>query len=612
MKIIKLALILSFTFLSLHGVAPTIKQLLNDNNIHTIKRLGFGRDESEYQVLPNKYIYLTVASHFQEDELYLYMKDNDIFNVEEYKEYIATYDTYFSSNTVGVFYLTLELLDNNDSYYKITFTIIVTQDEDDKKYEVVPYDENIDYTPLNPISITLENEKLLSLKELFSLIQEKAIFDFDEYISLKVHKDTYSSSLNQSGNYEIELSLVNVVEDDFSLKINVIVIQNQNESTSSISSDILSSSTSSSLYSSSSSSSSQLTSCYSSCENSSISSNSEEIEYTKLNTITIEVYNDRIIPLFELYDIIEQQGIFNFSEYLEVIAYYDTYSTCNKKVGVYYVDVHMVNVVEDTFEMRIQVIVRQNRTYDSSSSATSSSSSSSSYSSISSSSSEQVTSNITLPKIYVEIFNYRLLELNELYDEIQRQGLFDFYQFENITVVKDFYSSSNNKVGLYRVELLLEDANTTQFTLEINVIVKQDRSSKEIIPVTSLSYPEDEYTSLDTIQIDLTSMPLMNIYQICDYITQKGIYNFDEYLQILPIRDTYSSSSLQDGTYYIDCELINVVEDIFIITIEININAKKEETSSSSSEKNFFEKIFESIKNFFINIFNSIKNIFKK
>ena len=193
---------------------------------------------------------------------------------------------------------------------------------------------------------------------------------------------------------------------------------------------------------------------------------------------------------------------------------------------------------------------------------------------------------------------------------MQRQGVFDFSSYKNILTTKDLYSSSRNKVGVYSINLSLEDFSSSIYSLEIRVIVQQDRSSKEIIPVSSLSFPKEEYTYLDTIKVDLSNMPFMNLYQICSYITQKGIYDFNEYLQILPIRDTYSYSELKDGTYYIDCELINIVEDTFIMTIEINIsNEKKVE---SNKNKNFFETIFDSIKNFFINIFNSIKNIFKK
>ena len=612
MKFIKIALIIAFSFISLQGIAPSIKNLCTIKQTHTIKKQGFNRDESEYIDLGNKYFYLTDNKHFTIEELYIYMEENSIFNIKEYKDNIITYDSYSSSSSVGVFYLNMELLDYNNSYYKINFTIIVVQNEDESKYEVVPYDENIDYTELNPISITITNERLLTLKELFSLITAQGIFDFDEYISLHVHLDTYSSSKNECGNYLVEISLKNVVEDDFSLKINVIVTQSTSISSSSSasSSEIILSTSSTSTISSSASIS---------------TSSSEEIEYTKLNTITVEVYNDRVIPLFELYDIIEKQGIFKFSEYLEVIAYYDTYSQCNKKVGVYYVDVHMINVVEDTFEMRIQIIVRQNRSYDSSSSSySSSSSSSSSYSlsypssnessspssSSSSSSSNESSSPINLPIVYVEIYNHRLLTLDEIFSEIQRQGLFDFYNYTNRTVTEDNYSSSQNRVGIHRIYLLLEDKNNNLSNLEIFVIVKQDRSSNDVIPITSLTFDEEEYTILDSIKVDLTNKEFMNLYRLCDYITQKRIHNFDEYLQILPIRDTYSSSELKDGTYYIDCELINVVEDTFIITIEINIGSKNK--SSSKEKKNFFENIFESIKNIFINIFNSIKNIFKK
>ena len=277
----------------------------------------------------------------------------------------------------------------------------------------------------------------------------------------------------------------------------------------------------------------------------------------------------------------------------------------------------MINVVEDTFEMRIQIIVRQNRSYDSSSSSSSLSSSSSnessspsSSSSSSFSSSNESSSPINLPIVYVEIYNHRLLTLDEIFSEIQRQGLFDFYNYTNRTVTEDNYSSSQNRVGIHRIYLLLEDKNNNLSNLEIFVIVKQDRSSNEVIPITSLTFDEEEYTILDSIKVDLTNKEFMNLYRLCDYITQKRIHNFDEYLQILPIRDTYSSSELKDGTYYIDCELINVVEDTFIITIEINIGSKNK--SSSKEKKNFFENIFESIKNIFINIFNSIKNIFKK
>ena len=590
MKFIKIVLIIAFSFISLQGIAPSIKNLCTNEQTHTIKKQGFNRDESEYIDLGNKYFYLTDNKHLTIEELYIYMEENSIFNIKDYKENIITYDSYSSSSSVGVFYLTMELLDYNNSYYKINFTIIVVQNEDESKYEVVPYDENIDYTELNPISITITNERLLTLKELFSLITAQGIFDFDEYISLHVHLDTYSSSKNDCGNYLVEISLKNVVEDDFSLKINVIVTQSTSISSSSSasSSEIILSTSSTSTISSSSSIS---------------TSSSEEIEYTRLNTITIEVYNDRVIPLFELYDIIEKQGIFKFSEYLEVIAYYDTYSQCNKKVGVYYVDVHMINVVEDTFEMRIQVIVRQNRSYDSSSSSSSSSS-------LSSSSSNESSSPINLPIVYVEIYNHRLLTLDEIFSEIQRQGLFDFYNYTNRTVTEDNYSSSQNRVGIHRIYLLLEDKNNNLSNLEIFVIVKQDRSSNDVIPITSLTFDEEEYTILDSIKVDLTNKEFMNLYRLCDYITQKRIHNFDEYLQILPIRDTYSSSELKNGTYYIDCELINAVEDTFIITIEINIGSKNK--SSSKKEKNFFEKIFESIKNIFINIFNSIKNIFKK
>ena len=587
MKIIKIVLIIAFSFISLQGIAPSIKNLCTIKQTHTIKKQGFNRDESEYIDLGNKYFYLTDNKHLTIEELYIYMEENSIFNIKDYKENIVTYDTYSSSSSVGVFYLNMELLDYNNSYYKINFTIIVVQNEDESKYEVVPYDENIDYTELNPIFITITNERLLTLKELFSLITAQGIFDFDEYISLHVHLDTYSSSKNECGNYLVEISLKNVVEDDFSLKINVIVTQSTSISSSSSasSSEIILSTSSTSTISSSSSIS---------------SSSGEEIEYTRLNTITIEVYNDRVIPLFELYDIIEKQGIFKFSEYLEVIAYYDTYSQCNKKVGVYYVDVHMINVVEDTFEMRIQIIVRQNRSYDSSSSS----------SSLSSSSSNESSSPINLPIVYVEIYNHRLLTLDEIFSEIQRQGLFDFYNYTNRTVTEDNYSSSQNRVGIHRIYLLLEDKNNNLSNLEIFVIVKQDRSSNEVIPITPLTFDEEEYTILDSIKVDLTNKEFMNLYRLCDYITQKRIHNFDEYLQILPIRDTYSSSELKDGTYYIDCELINVVEDTFIITIEINIGSKNK--SSSKEKKNFFENIFESIKNIFINIFNSIKNIFKK
>ena len=597
MKIIKIVLIIAFSFISLQGIAPSIKNLCTNEQTHTIKKQGFNRDESEYIDFRNKYFYLTDNKHLTIEELYIYMEENSIFNIKEYKENIVTYDTYSSSSSVGVFYLTMELLDYNNSYYKINFTIIVVQNEDESKYEVVPYDENIDYTELNPISITITNERLLTLKELFSLITAQGIFDFDEYISLHVHLDTYSSSKNNCGNYLVEISLKNVVEDDFSLKINVIVTQSTSISSSSSasSSEIILSTSSTSTISSSSSIS---------------TSSGKEIEYTRLNTITIEVYNDRVIPLFELYDIIEKQGIFKFSEYLEVIAYYDTYSQCNKKVGVYYVDVHMINVVEDTFEMRIQIIVRQNRSYDSSSSSYSSSSSSSSSYSLSYPSSNESSSPINLPIVYVEIYNHRLLTLDEIFSEIQRQGLFDFYNYTNRTVTEDNYSSSQNRVGIHRIYLLLEDKNNNLSNLEIFVIVQQDRSSNDVIPITSLSFDEEEYTILDSIKVDLTNKEFMNLYRLCDYITQKRIHNFDEYLQILPIRDTYSSSELKDGTYYIDCELINVVEDTFIITIEINIGSKNK--SSSKEKKNFFENIFESIKNIFINIFNSIKNIFKK
>ena len=235
----------------------------------------------------------------------------------------------------------------------------------------------------------------------------------------------------------------------------------------------------------------------------------------------------------------------------------------------------MINVVEDTFEMRIQIIVRQNRSYDSSSSSYSSSSSSSSYSlsspssnessspSSSSSSSNESSSPINLPIVYVEIYNHRLLTLDEIFSEIQRQGLFDFYNYTNRTVTEDNYSSSQNRVGIHRIYLLLEDRNNNLSNLEIFVIVKQDRSSNDVIPITPLTFDEDEYTILDSIKVDLTNKEFMNLYRLCDYITQKRIHNFDEYLQILPIRDTYSSSELKDGTYYIDCELINVVEDTF-------------------------------------------------
>ena len=323
MKFIKIALIIAFSFISLQGIAPSIKNLCTIKQTHTVKKQGFNRDESEYIDLGNKYFYLTDNKHLTIEELYIYMEENSIFNIKEYKDNIVTYDSYSSSSSVGVFYLTMELLDYNNSYYKINFTIIVVQNEDESKYEVVPYDENIDYTELNPIFITITNERLLTLKELFSLITAQGIFDFDEYISLHVHLDTYSSSKNECGNYLVEISLKNVVEDDFSLKINVTVTQSTSISSSSSasSSEIILSTSSTSTISSSSSIS---------------TSSGEEIEYTRSNTITVEVYNDRVIPLFELYDIIEKQGIFKFSEYLEVIAYYDTYSQCNKKVGVYY------------------------------------------------------------------------------------------------------------------------------------------------------------------------------------------------------------------------------------------------------------------------------------
>ena len=279
MKFIKIVLIIAFSFISLQGIAPSIKNLCTIKQTHTVKKQGFNRDESEYIDLGNKYFYLTDNKHFTIEELYIYMEENSIFNIKDYKENIVTYDTYSSSSSVGVFYLTIELLDYNNSYYKINFTIIVVQNEDESKYEVVPYDENIDYTELNPIFITITNERLLTLKELFSLITAQGIFDFDEYISLHVHLDTYSSSKNECGNYLVEISLKNVVEDDFSLKINVTVTQSTSISSSSSasSSEIILSTSSTSTISSSSSIS---------------TSSGEEIEYTRLNTITVEVYND--------------------------------------------------------------------------------------------------------------------------------------------------------------------------------------------------------------------------------------------------------------------------------------------------------------------------------
>ena len=64
MKFIKIALIIAFSFISLQGIAPSIKNLCTIKQTHTIKKQGFNRDESEYIDLGNKYFYLTDNKHF--------------------------------------------------------------------------------------------------------------------------------------------------------------------------------------------------------------------------------------------------------------------------------------------------------------------------------------------------------------------------------------------------------------------------------------------------------------------------------------------------------------------------------------------------------------------
>ena len=52
MKFIKIALIIAFSFISLQGIAPSIKNLCTIKQTHTIKKQGFNRDESEYIDFP--------------------------------------------------------------------------------------------------------------------------------------------------------------------------------------------------------------------------------------------------------------------------------------------------------------------------------------------------------------------------------------------------------------------------------------------------------------------------------------------------------------------------------------------------------------------------------
>ena len=109
MKFIKIALIIAFSFISLQGIAPSIKNLCTIKQTHTIKKQGFNRDESEYIDLGNKYFYLTDNKHFTIEELYIYMEENSIFNIKDYKENIITYDSYSSSSLLTASIISLAL-----------------------------------------------------------------------------------------------------------------------------------------------------------------------------------------------------------------------------------------------------------------------------------------------------------------------------------------------------------------------------------------------------------------------------------------------------------------------------------------------------------------------